>query len=198
MKGSAASALVLAASAALALACSSDSTARRPPKDAGSDASGGAGGAGGSGGTAGTSGSGGTAGASGSGGTSGSGGSSGASGGAGGASGGSAGSGGAAGAGGGSDAGAVCSVFSFDTDPPKAAGFEVTYMDSTPYVDIRLDVQCSGTANVSLVTAGCPGNCVWVFSVTGCAPGNATIGFYKDAKEGGPGTLVTSCNVELK
>lgn len=191
MKISTLSALALAVAAVSSWACSSDSTARRPSStDAGSDASSGAGGTGGTGGSAGSSGSGGasgSAGNSGSGGVSGSGGSSGGAG-----SGGSGGSGDA-----GFDAGPVCNAFTFDQDPPKASAFEVTYSDSVGHVDIRLDVQCNGTASVSLKSAGCPANCEWVFSVTGCTPGIATIGFYKDSK-GGPGTLVASCNVALK
>ncbi|HMR73825.1 MAG TPA: hypothetical protein PKD61_01895 [Polyangiaceae bacterium] len=188
MKISTLSALALVVAAVSSSACSSDSTARRPSStDAGSDASAGAGGTGATGGSAGSSGSGGvsgSAGNSGSGGVSGSGGSSGG-----------AGSGGSGDAG--FDAGPVCNVFTFDQDPPKASAFEVTYSDSVGHVDIRLDVQCNGTASVSLKSAGCPANCEWVFSVTGCTPGPATIGFYKDSK-GGPGTLVASCNVALK
>ena len=192
MKISTLSALALVVAAVSVSACSSDSTARRPSStDAGSDASAGAGGTGATGGSAGSSGSGGvsgSAGNSGSGGSAGSGGSSG-------GSGGSAGSGGSGDAG--LDAGPVCNVFTFDQNPPKASAFEVTYSDPVGHVDIRLDVQCNGTASVSLKSAGCPGNCEWVFSVTGCTPGPATIGFYKDSK-GGPGTLVASCNVALK
>ena len=171
-------------------ACSSKSSIENP--------TGGSGGAGGADASAGVGGVGGNAGGS-TGGAAGGAGSSG--------SGGAGGSGGSAGASGsGGSGGSKCKAngFAFLPDPPKGGSFEVTYTDVAQHEDVRLDVACkSGTGTVQFIknsgdcqVAG-PPPCNWHFQVTGCGPGPATIGFYKDAKEGGSGMKVTECTVQL-
>ncbi len=161
------------------LACSSKQTSRSTS----GGGTGGVAGAAGSGGSAGSA-SGGTAGtAGGNGGTAGSAGSSGAAGSSSDA---------------GSDAGPVCTVFSFVPDPPKASAFTVTFASSVGYTDVELSVSCGTPASITPVKAACTPDCEWVYDVTGCTAGLSHIAFLSDVKGGSTGVVRAECDVLLQ